>query len=516
MEKQAKNGIRSDWKKQLASGGFLSHAAVLLLTTVIYFAARPWWIHFDDAQNIVSVAVWFAAAAGLCFLLYVQKQGKLDARFCLGALIAAGILLRIGYMLYTPFTWRGHDIGEADGYGHYAYIYNLMQGKGLPQSNYNQFYHPPLMHLISAAFCRFLSLFTRETAPYLLVDPAKIIACTASVSILFTTVKLGRYFKLKKSSLLVLTALTAFAPTYLILSSSINNDVLMIALFMGAFYRTLLWKDRPTCSNILAVALCIGLGMMTKLSAGLIAVFTALVFLAVLIDAIRRQANHRPCQVTAGRLIGQYAAFGAVCLPLALWYPVRNLIRFGQSITYVPRISETSQLFCGDVSAAGRFLTLPLHLLADTPYCNPFGDSNLWLYTLRCSVFGEFQYPDQPEIYAYFLLALNFILILISLGAMIYVMAAGKKYGRMKRFAPAFIWLCLMASFVHFNIQYPFGCTMDFRYIVPTLFVGAYYISLGIYDLPSRRDSVFCRILRGMSTVCISLFCFSSVLFYFG
>ena len=59
--------------------------------------------------------------------------------------------------------------------------------------------------------------------------------------------------------------------------------------------------------------------MMTKLSGGMAALFTAPVFLIVLVRRLReRRAAYRP------------SPRSPACAPLGLWYPVRNLILFNQ------------------------------------------------------------------------------------------------------------------------------------------------------------------------------------------
>ena len=47
----------------------------------------------------------------------------------------------------------------------------------------------------------------------------------------------------------------------------------------------------------------------------------------------------------------------------------------------------------------------------------------------------------------------------------------------MLRYGCAMFWLALMVSYVAFNIKYPDSCTMDFRYIVPTVICGAVYLA---------------------------------------
>ena len=509
----------SENKKQrlwtaLFSGGLLSYVFLFFVITVAYFLFKPLWEYSGIARaTCSSLAVCGVLVIAFC-LFWLHQGGRLTHRHLLLALIATGVLFRICYMLYTPFTWRGHDIGDYDSTGHFAYIYNLILGDGLPKSYSYQFYHPPLMHLISAAFCKLCSLFTGAVEPFDLVDPAKVISCLASVSILITSVKIGTYFKLSQKAMLLLTAIMAFMPTFYILAASINNDVLMIALYLAAFYRTLLWKDDPCFKNILMIALCIGGSMMSKLSGGFIALFTAFVFLLVLAKGVQSVSVGSLQKKSLTGLIGQFAGFGLVCVPMGLWYPIRNLILFGQPLMYVPRMSEKSELFCGDMTVWQRFFSFPVEEIVKSPYCHPFGDWNIWVYTLKCSVFGEFQFSDRPDVYSYGLLLFNFLLICFSVAAMVFVWIRRKDLSPWKRFAPGFIWISLMISFIQFNLQYPFGCTMDYRYIVPTCFVGAYYLALAVYE--NKKKSKPNAFLGWATGIVTAGFCVFSTLFYFG
>ena len=60
----------------------------------------------------------------------------------------------------------------------------------------------------------------------------------------------------------------------------------------------------------------------------------------------------------AAGILAKLAAFGAVCIPLGLWYPVRNLILFGQPLGYVAPHREDAAIYCGNEALADRFVPL--------------------------------------------------------------------------------------------------------------------------------------------------------------
>ena len=67
----------------------------------------------------------------------------------LRGVLALGILMRLIYVLYTPYTMGQHDTMElGSGSGHFGYIEYFLQGGSLlfdfnPMNAY-EFYHPPL------------------------------------------------------------------------------------------------------------------------------------------------------------------------------------------------------------------------------------------------------------------------------------------------------------------------------------------------------------------------------------
>lgn len=89
----------------------------------------------------------------------------------------------------------------------------------------------------------------------------------------------------------------------------------MVLLFFTAVLYTLRWYRDPSLKNSLTLAVAIGCCMMAKVSGAMIAPVTAMVFmwkLAVL-------GRERKWRLLRG-ILAKLAAFGAVCIPLGLWY----------------------------------------------------------------------------------------------------------------------------------------------------------------------------------------------------
>ena len=454
-----------------------------------------------DVSVRLSMAVALVALALLA--LVFRLRGVLTTSRAIIVLIAAGIVMRFGTMLYTPFFIHGHDVGSFDDYGHLAYAFNIFNGNGLPDSNWGQFYHPPFAHIADAIVAKAFALITGQTDNFTIFEAARLVPCFASCALLIVSVRTFTELAFPVPAKLVASALVAFHPTFFITAASINNDMLMTLFVMAAFLYTIRWYKNQTYKNILLIAVFIGAAMSTKFSGALVAVYTAVVFLIVLIRRTREK--------TAVPLLAQYGAFAAVCFPLGLWYHIRNLILFGQAPGYVARIPETSGLYTGDHPLLERLFGFSLPDMLQRVYCSPWDDYRLPEYVVMCALYGEFWFSDAHRPLGAVLIVVSLILIVLSLGAMVWFVFFDRKTNRLAVLSFGGLWLILMLSYVFFYIQYPFGCTLDFRYILPTVITGAAFLGLG-YDALShkRRGKIPSLFLVGVLTV----FCVLSAAFY--
>jgi 4-amino-4-deoxy-L-arabinose transferase-like glycosyltransferase len=406
---------------------FVSAVAVVVCYVVFSLLLK---VREEEMRVLMLVGVLLCGVYYACRQCGQEKGSRMETLIV--AIIAAGMVMRIGYMIYTPFALRGHDIETFDGNGHLGYMYQLFATGRLPQTNRYQFYHPPFEHFMQALVVKVFSWFRGTDNPAALFEAAKIVPCFAACAILWVIRSLCREMKLSPGASAIALAIVAFHPTFFILSASVNNDPLMLLFFCVATMYTIRWYYRPSMKNTLALALAIGFAMMTKLSGGMAALFTAPVFLIVLVRKLREKQ--------AKPLIGRFAAFAGVCVPLGLWYPVRNLVLFNQRFSYVSRAGST--LYIGDIPLVQRFLSFPLDQLLIPLYCHPHDDYNIWLYIVKCSMFGEFIFEGMDK-FAALLIVANLALILLSLAAMVYIAVCGRETNPFARFGLLWIWLIL-------------------------------------------------------------------------
>lgn len=459
----------------------------------------------DPYDGDANVRLMMAAllAVLLAAALVVTLRRRMTAGRLMIFIILAGVVLRFGYMLYTPFFIRGHDVGTPEGYGHLGYMVRLYNLEGLPSSYGNQFYHPPFAHIAGALAAKVYALLSGATDIDTIFGAARLIPCFASCALLIVSCRLFDEFGLSRRAKVVAVTVATFHPTFILLSASVNNDMLMILFMMTAFLYTVRWYKDPSYKNILLLALAIGSAMSTKFSGALVAVFTAAVFLAVLIRKIREKQ--------AAGLFYQFSAFAVLCIPLGLWYHIRNLKLLGQPLGYVAKMSPESALYVGDVTFARRFLAFSLPDMLRHVYCNPYDDFRLWEYLVKCALFGEFTFSQKHDLFAVILIFSSLILIVLSLGAMVWFLFADRTKNRLAVLSLTALWALLMVSYVLFNMKYPFGCTMDFRYIVPTIISGAVFLGLLSDKLPSSNTGKL--LLIGFSVI-LGVFCVSAAGFF--
>lgn len=398
---------------------------------------------------------------------------KINYKKLILAVSIIGIILRIIYITYTPITQRQHDMEKE--VGHLAYIETIYETGKLPEHNKWQFYQQPLHHIISAGWLKIAEIFgiELETAEESLQILTAIYSSTIIVISFFILKELGINDKLK---LLVMTII-AIHPTFIILSGSINNDILMIMLtFLGILY-LIKWYKNSSMKNTIILAITTGLIALTKISGTIIAVPILYVFIDKFWKDYFTEKNRK-------MVIKKYALeciiFGIIALGIGLSYSIRNFLLFNQSIFYVPKAGQV--VYCGDRSLFDRFNLFSKEWLKVFAY--PTEDCNVWTYLIKSSLFGEYHLESINAISGV-LLVLNIVIVAISLLCLGKIIIEKKQPMEIRMIIVFYITQMLM--FIYSNIAMPYACTMDFRYIVPTILFGMIFIAEGIKGTKYER-----------------------------
>ena len=429
------------------------------------------------------------------------KKLKINYKNIILIIMIVGILTRAMYIIYTPITERQHDVYGINDQGHLGYIYTIYQTGKLPETNSIQFYHPPLFHSIAAGWLKVNDIFSVSLDKS--IEGIQIITAIFSSLIMLVVYRIVEEIEIKNIYKIFIIAVMAFHPTFIILAGSINNDILMILLSFYIILYLIKWNDNPNIKNTIILAVITGCSVMTKISGAIMAVPIMYTFIKKIIE-IHRTENNKILL-----LFGKFMLFGIISLPLGLWHPIRNLILFNQPLGGV--LLPGDGLYVGQYSTVQRFLSISFKELFGQVYCVIPDNHNVFAYIVKCSILGEFTYNNNINIYVTFL---KFVNLLIILAIVLCTFILIGKYKRKDK--NSFIIMILlitfftnMISYYNFNVQYPYICTMDFRYIVPTIFTGIVTVCMVLNEYIKNN------IIKEIIEYTITLFCVLSFVLFF-
>lgn len=402
----------------------------------------------------------------LAVVMYQEKALTTERVVLL--MIVLGIFARYCYVLTFTCAEIQHDVGNFGGTsGHAPYImYWYENGLQLPEFNVTtrwQFYHPPLHHLLMALLLRIFT--TLGLSLDWAQEAIQILPMFYSSLCMVVCFRIFKLVKLNGAGLVVSMVLVCFFPTFIIWGGEYNNDMLTTLFMLSAMMWTLKWYNKPSFKTILPIALCIGCGMMTKLSAWMVAPAVAIVFLWVFIKNIKKKPL---------RFIGQFAAFGALCAPLALWWGIRNFIKFNIPITYVPS-PQMKLMSVENVPILQRLFDFSLYQFA-YPYeafvmfKAPYNEFNPAIGLIKTSLFDEYNTPWAFGGLASFLVIFTAVLAAVSL-VYLFVMLFKKKSSLdlpIKIFFVVIV-LTMLFSYYVFCLKFTFVCTENIRYCMPII-----------------------------------------------
>ena len=414
-------------------------------------------------------------------LICAKRFNAEDAVF---AVLSAGFVLRTLLVLYTPLNFYQHDVnGFGEGFQgfHDDYIMFIYEHWSLPTGDvrdFGQLYHPPLHHFLSAVFFKLHSLIFPGQAGE--INVLKTLPFLYSSWFVLISHRLLKHFKIEGAPLAIALAFVSFHPQMLFLSIQINNDALMMVLFVASLYLTLKWYENPELTTILFIAITIGCAMMAKLSGGLVAFPVAFMFLSKLIGAIRKKAG-----IKTGELIKQFVLFALLVFPLGMWFPLKNLILYGTPLTYVFTIDSTAnqdlwmftpwqRIF----APSAESLKFPFMTMKSN---DPAVDYNIFVSLLKTSLFDERKFENGYLINTgRVLLVAAAVMMLICTISAVYVAIKLKKEKMITAGFISLMILCavLLVCYAKLCFEYPVACTESFRYVVPVLPAAGVFLGM--------------------------------------
>ncbi len=465
------------------------------------------WLSCTD-----SPAQWWilgGVSALLVLAIYLYSRKRLTDSVSGLLLCAMGYCMRFAYVLITPYTVRHHDVGpfSADTQ-HAGYIKYLMTNAQLPDFDVrtvSQFYHPPLHHSIAAVWMKFLQGFglTLEQAG----ESVQILTLAYSCITLVLFWQLLGHFALKGLAKLLPMVVVTFHPCFFLMGGCINNDMLSITFLLWAILLTCRWYRDPKLSTIIQLALAIGLGMMTKLSVWMAAPAAAVVFLAGL---IRMRKQPLP-------LIRQFVTFGVICVPLGLWWGIRNLVKFGVPLTYIPMLGEGSGQYVGDHTALERLFDFSPYQWTYVYDCfriygSPYNEFNPTIGILKTAMFDELiNTTTFPGIRGFgeLLFFSQVALVLLSLVAIVVVLL--KRKTTLEHWQLLLTYGITFISYYSFCLSFKHTCTMNIRYATPLIFIGCLFLG---FWLQKGEKAAPTGTLRKVVCIPAALFVLGSYMVY--
>lgn len=525
-------------------------------------------LHFDSIQVLICICI--AVCAGCLFFIYCSSQYQLEmlallvlltlagigiwlqishrltARRACMLLGAAALVLRAVYILYTSYLTRQHDVYPVNqSLGHQAYIlYFVNHNFALPDfdpTSVWEFYHPPLHYFLSALWVKLQMLFGTDTA--VAIENVQFLTLFYSCAAVLVCYRILRALHFDGSALTACFAILCFHPSLILLAGSINNDMLCILLSLAAILYAIRWYQNPTLKNILLLAACIGFAMMSKSSGVLVAPAVAVVFL---IKLLKTKTERKA-------LWQQFGAFLAVCAPLGLWWTVYCKLRFGVPVGALTALTPDNPQYIGGFSISQRFFGIDwqhLSVFENWDWQNHVFEYNLLFALLKTSLFDEAKlFTEGAGLFcARILFWSNLLLIAASLVCMAVTavfavrgsettLLRQKKYLHRNdeeflsytvRMEPykleprktrimvlffAVLYITFLGFYVWFCFSQPYACTQSFRYIIPTVLIGA----AGVGSVLERTRLVPTRgrkiITWALSLLC-TVFCFFSTVVY--
>ncbi len=422
--------------------------------------------------------------------VFISKKLKKDG-VLFGTFVTA-LILRIFYIIYTPTWERQHDVigfNNGKGIGQAALIEWLAENMKLPDFDPRKrwgFFQPLLHHMIAAAWLKI------NTALGIAYDRAceniQILTLIYSMILVFYGYRIFKKMELSGLPLAAAVFMLALHPSFILMSGSVNNDMLCLTLLIMSVFYAINWYNDSGYGNIVKTALCIGGAMMAKLSGFLAAPAIAFLFLVKLIRGGKKEAVEH---------LKQFVLFGCISFPIGLFFPFRNLILFGVPLMYMPEVGEP----VGSHSVLSRIFDVRV----TSPYSsmvkngNAFDEFNVPVAMIKTSLTGEYDFGAVNRYitpFAWVLFVTGVILAcILFIATIVYTVRPCKSAdGKEELFKDPVIrifWAIFYAVGLVFYLRLAFSVpnfsSEDFRYVAYLIVPESLYLGLLITEFRGNK-----------------------------
>ena len=345
------------------------------------------------------------------------------------------------------------------------YTYN-----SLPNKIIGQFYHPPLHHFIMSSWLKIsdnissISSFKFESMQF--------ITLIYSSLILIFLYRILKELEIEDKNKIIPMILFSFYPLYIFMSGSINNDELVTMFAILELFYLMRWQKNPSMKNAVIIALCIGLGLMTKTSMIVMLVPTIYVYFKKLIEFVNSDNSIK-------KLLIELLVFTVISSFLGLWFQIRSL---ANNLNTLGIIQPYEYLSIANESIFARF-----------GLCNIFKVSNvnIWNYLIYSSI--NFVVTDKLAPYNIIMI----IAVITLIADIVYFILKNRKTSKILIITLITWWI----SYFYLNISMPYTCSMHSRYMVLPISIGIIYLGLGM----KNENNKVIKVQVYVSSIVVSL-----------
>ena len=423
-----------------------------------------------------------------------------------------GIILRFFAVLLSNPMLSNHDVGEIGSYGHLDYAIYIYKNFSLAPYNNYEFSQPPLNAILQALVMKFVSVFNNFGNDYVkLFECTKVLNFAYSIITLYFIYKILIELELKDKIINFVLFIAAIYPGYLIMATQFNNDGISNMFFFISLYLSIKWSREKNALTIVLLALSIGIGMLAKISVGLIAFITGPMMIIVFLKSMMDYKKKNITSEEFRNMIFQIFIFLIIVFPIGLSFSLRKYLLFGQKINEINEIAAGTayDLKLYNVDFFDRFLSFPIHrLFGDKTgvYKNSqiyhllyesYGGNagiyhqaleyNIWIDLIKTATFDEYNFGRGVlYIICFIIYILNITFFFVGFVSIIIncikVFKGTDKSFKNNIFNARIISLILfiiaISSYILFNYKYAYSCNSNFRYIPYLMFSYALSILL--------------------------------------
>lgn len=389
-------------------------------------------------------------------------------------IIAAGVALRVFYLVYVPNNMYQHDMeGHVDAIHYFAH-----HPSQLPQPDKSlQFPQQPLYYYAAAAVYSIATAlgFNEHDAVYSI----RALSVLFSVGWLLIGYMLVRLYTRRLITINLFMAFLAFTPSFIFMGAAVNNDTLNALLGMVSLYAISAYYLSKARRYFLLATAAVLLAMATKISSVLYALFFVAVLLALYFKDTKERKRYQS---------------------EILWFGMSVLLVFGFALlkAYIPAEGEfrfvNSALYGGQVITkfnVNYFFSFHFFDLVAAAQSHVMGLNSIRFslptYLYGTMFLGEFDYAKFFKPGTLFMLWSQMIFI----AGLVYIAGAAGYFYFFKRLnllqklliVPVVINGILIVKFL---LSYWVVCNSDFRYFTQTFAAVGLVFVLGLEHIGVR------------------------------